>query len=108
MQSPGPVEKRITEKLARGLACSHLEIDNESHRHRVPPGSESHFRLVIVSEDFAGQRLVSRHRLVNGLLREELAGPVHALALHTLTGDEWRARHGRAPLSPPCLGGDAG
>lgn len=108
MQHPGPVQERIRERLTAGLACSHLEIDNESHKHRVPPGSESHFRLVIVSEDFGGHRLVARHRLVNRLLREELAGQVHALALHTFTEAEWRQRHGDAPMSPPCRGGEGG
>ena len=42
---------------------------------------------------------------LNGLLEAELAGPVHALALHTMTPQEWFAKGGEAPQSPPCLGG---
>jgi BolA family transcriptional regulator, general stress-responsive regulator len=63
--------------------------------------------VVLVAEEFAGLRLLARHRLVNAALAEALAGPVHALAIHTYTAAEWRERFGQAPLSPPCLGGKA-
>ena len=81
---------------------AHLEVVNESGNHNVPDGSESHFKVVLVSERFDGMRLVARHRLVNQTLAGELAGPVHALALHTYTAEEWRARYQDAPMSPPC------
>ena len=45
--------------------------------------------------------------MVNEALADELAGPVHALAIHTYTPEEWRQRFGEAPMSPPCLGGKA-
>jgi BolA protein len=48
---------------------------------------------------------LARHRAVHDVLAEELAGGVHALAVHTYTGPEWRERFGNAPLSPPCRGG---
>ena len=99
------VAERIERKLAEALQPAHLEVINESGNHNVPPGSESHFKVVLVAEAFAGQRLLNRHRQVNGLLAEELARDVHALAIHTYTLDEWRRRFGNAPLSPPCLGG---
>jgi BolA protein len=73
--------------------------------HSVPPGAESHFRVLVVSERFAGQGLVTRHRALNQLLREELQGGLHALALHTWTPEEWFEKGGAAPQSPPCLGG---
>jgi BolA protein len=46
--------------------------------------------------------------MINGLLADELAGPVHAMALHTLTPDEYFERAGKVPDSPPCPGGDKG
>lgn len=98
------VEEDIIEKLQQSLHPSHLEVINESHMHNVPPGSESHFKVVVVSDAFDGKMLVARHRLVNKALEEELAGPIHALALHTMTADEWTEK-GSAPQSPPCLGG---
>jgi BolA protein len=61
---------------------------------------------VLVADRFEGERLLARHRIVNQILADELAGPVHALALHTYTADEWRERHGDAPMSPPCRGGE--
>ena len=95
----------IERKLADALSPAHLEVLNESDQHNVPPDSETHFKVVVVSESFESKRKVARHQAVYGLLAEELAGPVHALAMHTYTLDEWRERHGEAPLSPPCLGG---
>ena len=100
------LQERIERKLADALDPEHLEVVNESGGHNVPDGSETHFKVVIVAADFDGQRLLQRHRLVNRTLAEELAGGVHALAMHTYTADEWRERFGAAPMSPPCLGGD--
>ena len=98
------VEDDIIEKLHKALSPSHLEVINESHMHNVPPGSESHFKVVAVSDEFNDKMLVARHRIINKALAEELEGPVHALALHTMTPAEW-AEKGAAPESPPCLGG---
>ena len=97
----------ISEKLDQRFDLKHLDVVNESGNHNVPPGSETHFKVVMVSADFDGARLLARHRAVNEVLAEELAGDVHALALHTYTPEEWQARFGDAPMSPPCLGGKA-
>lgn len=98
------IEDDIRTKLQTALQPQHLEVINESNNHNVPPGSESHFKLVVVTDEFKGKQLVARHRIINKLLASELAGPVHALALHTLTPEEWAAT-GSAPASPPCMGG---
>ncbi len=94
----------IETKLREGLSPSHLEVINESGNHNVPPGSESHFKVVIATGAFDGHPTLHRHRMVYGLLDEELAGPVHALALHTYTAGQW-ADMGAAPESPDCRGG---
>ncbi len=99
------VQALIEAKLADSFEPLHLEVVNESGNHSVPTGSESHFKVVIVASEFEGQRLIARHRRVNGVLAEELAHSIHALALHTYTAAEWRQRFGEAPMSPPCLGG---
>ncbi|VAW63079.1 Cell division protein BolA [hydrothermal vent metagenome] len=98
------IEDDITEKLQILLKPSHLEVTNESHMHNVPAGSESHFKVVAVSDEFNGKMLVARHRLINKALAQELEGPIHALALHTMTTEEW-VEKGAAPTSPPCMGG---
>ena len=99
------VEAEIRDKLLGAFEPVHLEVANESHMHNVPPGSESHFKLVIASRRFEGKRLLGRHRLVNQTLAAELAGPVHALAIHAVTPDEWFLTAGEAPASPLCQGG---
>jgi BolA protein len=100
-----PVKTAIVNKLSSELDPSTLEVTNESFMHSVPEGSESHFKLVVVSEKFESKRLVQRHQMVYALLADELAGPVHALAIHTYTSEEWRAKEQSAPDSPKCHGG---
>ena len=99
------VQQAIESKITTSLSPTHLRVINESRMHSVPPGSESHFKLVIVSDAFEGKPLVRRHQLVNGILAEELKGTIHALSMETLTAAEWRRRSGRTADSPPCLGG---
>lgn len=85
-------EARMREKLMIGLEPTRLDIINESELHaghRSSPGTgESHFRIVVVSPAFSGKSRVERHRMVNELLADELAGRVHALALKTYAPDE--------------------
>lgn len=90
------------ERALHSLAPLHLELTNESHMHNVPPGSESHFKLVIVSEQFEGLNAVKRHQTVYGSLGD-LMQQIHALALHTYSPAEWETT-GIAPNSPNCLG----
>jgi BolA protein len=96
---------RIEETLIKTFDPMHIEVVDESHMHSVPAGAESHFRILVVSESFTDQPLVARHRLLNRTLSAELAGGLHALALHTWTPEEWFAKGGRVPESPPCQGG---
>ena len=98
-------KQSIEQILTEGLRPVHLEVINDRPRHNVPPGSESHFKIVVVSDVFDGQRLVQRHQSINGLLAGELAGDLHALSMETLTPEEWTARGGHTLQSPPCLGG---
>ena len=60
---------------------SHLEVINESNMHNVPKGSETHFKVVVVSDSFEGLSLVKRHRAVNEVLAQELQSGVHALSI---------------------------
>ena len=98
------MQQTITSKLEQALSPEHLEVIDESQMHNVPAGSESHFKVIIVSGDFKDKRLVARHRMVNKALEQELQGGIHALALHTMTMEEWFEK-GKAPESPLCEGG---
>ncbi|RUO25170.1 BolA family transcriptional regulator [Aliidiomarina minuta] len=97
------VEQRIESLLRQNLTPDYLEVVNESHMHGGS-ATESHFKVIVVSTHFSGQRLLARHRQINKLLADELAGPVHALAMHTYTPEEWQEEQ-QAPDSPACLGG---
>lgn len=95
--SDGPVAAKIREKLSQALAPERLELEDDSWRHAghhheggmdAKPGGESHFNLVIVAADFEGRSRVERQRLINSLLREEMAGAVHALSIKAMTPAE--------------------
>ncbi|XP_004632466.1 bolA-like protein 1 [Octodon degus] len=100
----GPVEAAIRAKLEQALSPEVLELRNESGGHAVPRGSETHFRVAVVSSRFEGMSLLQRHRLIHETLSEELAGPVHALAIQARTPAQWR-ENPQLDTSPPCLGG---
>ena len=76
----------ITTKLMAAFAPKSVHVEDESHLHQGHaghrPGGESHYRVYIVSEAFRGKSRLERHRLVNATLASELAGGVHALAIH--------------------------
>jgi BolA family transcriptional regulator, general stress-responsive regulator len=82
----------ITEKLRNAFAPESLRVEDESHRHEghagSRPGGETHFRLYIVSEAFRGKSRIERHRMINATLAGELAGGVHALAIHATAPGE--------------------
>ena len=103
----GPVEQRIVQKLTEALQPTHLEVENESHKHSVPAGSETHFRVFVVSARFENMTRIARQRLVNEVLVKEIApGGVHALAQRAMTPDEWDAAGGKSVFTTPdCAGG---
>jgi len=82
----------ITKKLTEALEPQSLEVVDESHRHEGHaghrPGGQTHYRVYIVSEAFKGKTRVERHRMINELLSAELAGSVHALAIHAAAPGE--------------------
>jgi len=104
----GTVAQTINDILVDALAPVHLDIINESNNHNVPANSETHFKVVVVCDAFEEKSLVQRHRAINKLLAEQLAGPVHALSMHTHTQKEWLDKGGLVPDSPPCRGGGVG
>ncbi|SEQ74324.1 BolA protein [Rosenbergiella nectarea] len=98
------IRQTIEEKLFQAFSPSHLDVQNESYRHNVPAGAESHFKVIIVSEQFTDQRFLARHRAIYSILGAELAGGVHALALHTYTPKEWAGLQDTVLSSPDCRG----
>jgi BolA protein len=99
------VQRAIEEKLTSALSPTHLVVENESHMHAVKPGSESHFKVLVVSEAFEGKSRVERQRRVNEILRDELAQGLHALSMRALTPNELARGGADGFVSPKCLGG---
>ncbi|RVU81484.1 BolA family transcriptional regulator [Leucothrix sargassi] len=98
------IQSIIEQKLEDAFSPEFLEVVNESYMHNVPDGSESHFKVTVVSNEFEGKMLLARHRLVNKTLEEELKS-IHALAIHTLTPEQYFEKAGKVADSPECLGG---
>jgi len=98
------IQQEITQALEAAFQPVALAVENESYRHNVPPGSETHFKVTLVSDSFESMRSVKRHQSVYAVLSDWLAGPVHALALHTYSPEEWSAT-ASVPDSPDCRGG---
>jgi len=93
----GPIAALIREKLTAAFKPERIELEDDSWKHAghhheggmdAKDGGESHFQLTIVADAFEGQSRVARQRAINAVLREELAGPVHALAVRALTSGE--------------------
>lgn len=98
------IETQLQQRLNAGLALSHLEIINESHMHS---GSrmDTHYKLVAVSDDFVGKRLIQRHQAIYALVAELMNNPIHALSMHLYSEAEWTEKQGVVPESPNCMGG---
>lgn len=83
---------QIKQKLTQQFSPNRLDVVDESQLHAghagARPGGETHFKVTVVTSAFDGQSRVARHKAVYEALSEELSGPVHALALKTLTPDE--------------------
>jgi BolA protein len=86
------VATTIRQRLEQALRPTRLDIVDESHLHaghsEQARAGESHFRVLVVSPEFAGKSRLARHRLVNELLADQLATKVHALAIHAYAPDE--------------------
>ncbi|BAH62050.1 possible regulator of murein genes [Klebsiella pneumoniae subsp. pneumoniae NTUH-K2044] len=93
-------KQNLEQRSTRCISKSWMKVI----RHNVPAGSESHFKVVLVSDRFTGERFLNRHRMIYGTLTEELSNTVHALALHTYTIKEWEALQDTVFASPPCRG----
>ena len=96
------VQQTIEQKLLEAFELVHLQILNESGNHSVAPGSETHFKVIAVSDDFLDLNKVARHRAVNRVLKDELAGPVHALSLQLFSKQQWADAGGVFAASPLC------
>ena len=89
------VENQLHSLLTEAYSPIHLDIDNQSHLHQYHQGSpntgESHFEVLLVSNEFEGVSRVARQRMVYKTVADLLKGPVHALSLQCRTPNEHTA-----------------
>lgn len=97
------IEQTIRNKVEQEFNPQTVTLLNESHMH-AGPAANSHFNLTLVSDLFDGKRPVARHQMVYKVLADELAGEVHALALHLFTPQEWLQAGQSSQASPNCQG----
>ncbi|MCR9192273.1 MAG: BolA family transcriptional regulator [Gammaproteobacteria bacterium] len=95
--------ERMQTLLTQTFEPTFLNLIDESYMHQVPAGSESHFKLTLVSSQFADLKQVARHRLVNSAVTPERQQGLHALSLALFTPDEW-AQQPNVQASPLCQG----
>ena len=98
-------KERIEQQLVQELAPVFLSVENESNNHHVPKGSETHFKVIAVSAQFADLNRVARHRLLNKLLSNEFDLGLHALSMHLYTEEEWQKQNNPILTSPACKDG---
>lgn len=98
-------QNQISALLNDNFSIAHIELVNESHMHSVPPNSETHFKLTMVSDDFAAMNKVKRHQAIYRIMAPLMEEGLHALALHLYTVEEWQTQQGQVPASPNCMGG---
>ena len=96
---------RIETRVKESLNPLHLELANESSQHSVPAGSETHFKLLVVSEQFGGLSRVERQRKVYSLLDSEFKSGLHALTVRAMTPEEWKKDGAGDFISPNCVKG---
>lgn len=97
-------DARISEILKSSLAPTYFLIENESHQH-AGPQSETHYKVLLVSNAFVGKSRLDRQRIVNDLLKNEFESGLHALTQKVLTPEEWSIQKDQLVFqSPTCAG----
>ena len=85
----GPIENKIINTLNECMNISSLKILNESFMHSVPEDAESHFKIVVVSDDFNNLSNIQRHKLIYKLLGT-IMNDIHALSIQSFNEDEFK------------------
>lgn len=97
--------QRIQEKIQGSINIQEVIVEDESFRHHVPEGAETHFKVTVISDHFSGKSRIARHRFINELLAEEFDSGLHALSIHAFSPTEWGSKEQKTPASPNCRDG---
>ena len=85
----GSIENKIINTLNECMNVFSLKILNESFMHNVPEDAESHFKIVIVSNDFNNLSHIKRHKLVYKYL-DTIMDDIHAISIQSFNEDEFK------------------
>lgn len=94
-------QQRLYDALSADVKPVFLTVEDESHTHQRQ-GHETHFKILVVSDNFFKLSLIERHRLVYELAAPEFKTGLHALSLYLYTPAEWEKRKTSPPQTPPC------
>ncbi len=100
----GRREQRMREILEAHFPNAEYGLENESSMHAVPAGSETHFKLLLIADDFLGVSRVERSRRVQGLFSDEFKSGLHALSIRAITQEEAEKGARDGFVSPACMG----
>jgi len=84
-------EEKIIQLLTDAIPNASIDLENESHLHAGHAGAQDgrgHFRLKIISDEFAGKRSIQRHQLIYKILGDMMQTDIHALAIDAKTSQE--------------------
>ncbi len=101
-------QNRIADMIQSRIACRELWVENESHGHGINRGvahPETHFKILVVSDEFSGKSRIDRQRIINDLLKSEFESGLHALTQRLLTFQEWEKQQATVKtefVSPLC------
>ena len=98
-------KNRIEELVNNEFAPIYLNVEDESTKHHVPEGAQTHFKITVVTSHFEDLTPIARHRLLNHQLRKEFDLGLHALSMHLLTPEEWKKKNETVLKSPACRDG---
>ena len=95
------MQSQIENTLIKALDPDILEVVNESSKHNVPKGAESHFKIIAISSKFTNLSKIARHKMIFNILESEFKS-IHALSLALFTPQEWQQNPNKEHITPPC------
>lgn len=95
-------EQRIQHILEQQIKTTYIDVEDESYQHNVPEDAETHFKVIMVSDEFQNCSRVVRHRKIYHLLDNEFKQGLKALTLHLYTSEEWGRHNADMLVSPSC------
>lgn len=93
----------INAALVAAFSPMVCDVQDESHLHSR--GTQTHYKVVLVSDSFFNVSRVKRHQLVYAALGD-IMKQIHALSIYAYSVEEWlESESEKSHESPQCRGG---